>query len=342
MHTCQALTFDTGGVLLQDEFAFINQITPRHHQQSSVIQGIGDDAALFSADERFEQIICTDTIVEGVHFTLETMSDFDIGWKALAVNISDVAAMGGIPLYYLVSVAVPAHHKCDLEAVYQGMSSLASNYDMDLIGGDMTSVKESLLLSVTVLGCVDKNRHLLRAHAKSGDAVFVTGTLGDSAAGLSLLLQHGRGANFSEKEMSLVKAQQRPEPQVKAGRLLAATSAQMALNDISDGLASEANEIAAASGVRIILYEDRLPISKALQASAFDQQQEWMLYGGEDFQLLGTVPAALMGSVQQLFDKAGIPLTFIGCVEKGPPQVTLQHDGKKTALGRKGFNHFNR
>lgn len=327
---------------MQDEFSFIDKITPKRHFQSSLIQGIGDDAALFSGDKAFEEIICVDTMVEGVHFTRKTLNPYDIGYKALAVNMSDIAAMGGYPTYYLVSVAVPEDWHGALEETFRGMADLASDYRVDLIGGDTVSAKESLVITVTVLGRVEKGRHLLRSSAKPGDLAFVTGMLGNSAAGLSLLLQYDCNHSYSEQERQLIKTHQRPQPQIEAGRLLSSLSAKIALNDISDGIASEANEIAAASGVKLSLKCDNLPISKALRIFPPEKQREWMLYGGEDFQLFGTVPKEYAQPLQELFEKEQRPLAFIGTAKEGPAQVVLKQDGQTIRLEKKGFNHFNR
>ncbi|HET7578756.1 MAG TPA: thiamine-phosphate kinase [Bacillales bacterium] len=322
---------------MQDEFSFIHQITPKRSSQPSLIHGIGDDAALFAGEDGFEEIVCMDTMVEGIHFTRQTMSPFDIGYKALAVNVSDIAAMGGMPTYYLVSVAVPQSWGDELKEVYQGMADLAKAHEMDLIGGDTVSAETAFVLTVTVLGRVEKGRHLLRSSAKPGDLVFVTGPLGDSAAGLSLLLKNGRAHPFSNDQQKLIRAHQRPVPQVKAGRILSALSTRIALNDVSDGIASEANEIAEASGVTLVLDYEKLPRSKVLRTFSTEKQREWVLFGGEDFQLIGTVPETKARKLEKQF-----PVTFIGTVEEGEAEVILKENGQIKRLERKGFNHFDR
>ncbi|HEX7065404.1 MAG TPA: thiamine-phosphate kinase [Bacillales bacterium] len=322
---------------MEDEFSFIKHITPKQYVQPSLVQGIGDDAALFNGDQAFEEIICMDTMVEGIHFSRETLSPYDIGYKALAVNISDVAAMGGYPTYCLVSVAVPKDWRTDLEKVYAGLTDLAEEQGMDLIGGDTVSAKEGFVITVTVMGRVEKGRHLLRSSAQPGDQIFVTGPLGDSAAGLALLLEHGRAHGFNTEQQKLVEIHQRPKPQVKAGRILAGLSSNIALNDISDGIASEANEIARASGAKLVLDYERLPKSEALKAFPAEKQKEWSLFGGEDFQLVGTIPGHLMELLKERF-----PVVFVGTVEEGEPEVVLKQDGEKIVrLDPAGYNHFN-
>lgn len=322
---------------MKDEFSFIHEITPDRTVQPSLIQGIGDDAALFAGNASFEEIVCMDTMVEGVHFTLNTMSPYEVGYKALAVNISDVAAMGGFPVFYLVSVAVPERWRADLPRVYDGMRDLAKSYEMDLIGGDTVSARDSLVITVTVIGRVEKGRHLLRSSAKPGDAVFVTGSLGDSAAGLSLLLNYGRDHHFSKEQQTLVEAHQHPVPQVRAGRILSDLSANVALNDVSDGISSEAYEIAEASDVRLVLDYDQIPKSEAIRAFSEERQREWVLNGGEDFQLIGTIPADLAAELSEKLE-----IAVIGKVEEGTPQVLIRENGQLQVLEKKGYNHFGR
>lgn len=326
---------------MEDEFSFIHQISPKKHAQPSLVQGIGDDAALFAGDDSFEEIVCMDTMVEGIHFTDRTMRPYDIGYKALAVNISDVAAMGGEPTYCLISVAVPDAWQKKLADIYRGVNDLAERFNIDLIGGDTVSAKEGFVMTATVLGRVKKSRHLLRSSANPGDVVFVTGTLGESAAGLSLLSQYGYDHHFSDDEDILVRSHQRPEPQVKAGQILSALSPEIALNDISDGIASEANEIAEASDAKIVLAYDRLPVSSSLKTFPEEKRKEWVLYGGEDFQLVGTVPERYTQEMKNRFEKARLDVAFVGAVEEGAAQVVLKETERTIPLGKKGFNHFN-
>ncbi|WP_099355420.1 thiamine-phosphate kinase [Fredinandcohnia onubensis] len=325
---------------LQDEFHFIYQIKPKRVAQSGLIAGIGDDAALFRPTPGMEQIICMDTMVEGVHFTSQTMDPFQVGYKALAVNISDIAAMGGIPTYYLVSIAIPKDwNETDLLSIYEGMAMLADRYDMDLIGGDTVSIAETLVITVTVLGEVEKGAHLLRSHAKPGDIVFVTGTVGDSAAGLNLLLHNGKEYSFTEPEKTLIQKHQYPKPRVEIGRLLS-TLQRVSLNDISDGLASETNEIAKASGVTLRIDEDKIPFSEAILNQYKDRALEFALYGGEDFELIGTMAPSDWDILEKKAKKHGYILSNIGTVSEGAPAVILIRGGESHKLEMKGYNHF--
>ncbi|MFC4324332.1 thiamine-phosphate kinase [Litchfieldia salsa] len=324
---------------IQDEFSFINQIKPTTvHHEKTLITGIGDDAAVYIPSPNQSQIICTDTLVEEIHFTSQTMSPFQIGYKALAVNISDIAAMGGNPLYYLVSIAIPSSwSEQDLIEIYAGMSELANSHRVDLIGGDTVSSKDSLMITVTVIGETEEGRQLLRSHAKSGDVVFVTGTIGDSSAGLELLLSKGRHGTFNSNEDFLIKRHQYPNPQVKIGRFLSKLK-RVSLNDISDGLASESNELAEASQVTITLNANLIPLSKELVSCDSEGAIEKALFGGEDFELVGTMSMDEWESIQQ--DGRLQNLIKIGTVSSGKPEVLLQLENELITLEKKGYNHF--
>jgi thiamine-monophosphate kinase len=323
---------------IQDEFSFINRIKPTTiHHEKSLVTGIGDDAAVYVPTPNQSQIICTDTLVEEIHFTNQTMSPYQIGYKALAVNISDIAAMGGRPLYYLVSIAIPSSwSEQDLMEIYDGMSELATTYRMDLIGGDTVSSKDSLMITVSVIGETEKGKQLLRSDAKAGDVVFVTGTIGDSSAGLELLLSKGRHGAFNSHEAFLINRHQYPNPKIEIGRILSKLN-RVSLNDISDGLSSESNELAEASQVTITLDASLIPISQELEAYDSVGAMEKALFGGEDFELIGTMSKVDWELVQQ---EGLTSLTKIGTVSAGKPKVLLKQNSALITLEKKGYNHF--
>ncbi|WP_096438504.1 thiamine-phosphate kinase [Alteribacter populi] len=329
---------------MKDEFSFIQSIQPTNHHHPTVITGIGDDAALYDTDSGYHHIATVDTVVEDIHFSRRTMTPFHIGYKALAVNISDIAAMGGQPLYYLVSISVPQSgwSEEELREIYEGMSELALKHHVDLIGGDTNSTRDTLVVSVTVIGRVEKGRKLLRSNAEPGDVVFVTGSIGSSAAGLDYLLKLGLEAETDDRLKSFLRAHQKPEPQVKAGRLLAQLNKRVALNDISDGIASEANEIAEASEVKIELEYEDLPFDTELANESPDDKEQWMLFGGEDFQLIGCVGEENWTHLKETFAHEGVPLHKVGYVKEGRTEVMLKKDGTRIHLEKRGFNHFNK
>ncbi|MFA9558500.1 thiamine-phosphate kinase [Evansella sp. AB-rgal1] len=327
---------------MNNEFDWIRSITPMKKNQQSVQVGIGDDAAIFGHETEMETVIAVDTMVEGVHFTRKTMPMKSIGHKALAVNISDIAAMGGIPLYYLVSISIPkvGWDRSELQTIYEGMAELASTWNMDLIGGDTVSIKESLVLSVTVVGKVEKGRRLLRSNAKPGDVIFVTGSLGSSAYGLDFLLEKGHELLTDNEVSPYVTAHQEPQPHVKAGRILAESGYRIALNDISDGIASEAKEIADASNVGVEIVWEKLPVDPLLKRGTDEQQENWVLYGGEDFKLIGTIGHENWEQLHSLFQKESVDIIPIGTVIEEKGNVVLVRNNKATKLIRTGYNHL--
>ncbi|WP_341279401.1 thiamine-phosphate kinase [Paenibacillus sp. FSL H8-0537] len=393
-----------------DEFASISHWTAGRQpadwqQQRGVTLGIGDDTAIIApaamADELegpLELLMAVDTMVETVHFNAYTMTDEDIGYKALAANVSDIAAMGGLPRHALVSVSVPAAYGPErIARLYDGLYACAANYGVAIVGGDTTSSPQHLVVAVTVTGAVEAGRALRRSGAKPGDAVVLTGAVGLSAAGLHLLLarkqerqgqeqavseameafeagdasemnsagesqtvsSEGASANAEHEEERgaavLIAAHCRPVPSVRAGRLLLERGSCHCLNDVSDGLASEAWEIAEASKCCLVLKEDLLPRSGSMAAYAADvgiDPLEWMLYGGEDYVLLGTMEAADVQAAREAFRAEGLPFYMVGEVRQGAPSVELELSlpakatnmdsaaAKRMPLAKRGYNHF--
>ncbi|MDQ6420089.1 thiamine-phosphate kinase [Paenibacillus sp. LHD-117] len=348
-----------------DEFASISHWTSHRQsadwqRQRGVALGIGDDAAavdlaaaLDGIDGGKRLLLAVDTMVETVHFSDATMRDEDVGYKALAANISDIAAMGGVPLHALVSVSVPKSYGPErMRRIYDGLYECAERYGVAVIGGDTTSSPERLVVSVTLTGTVEAGRELRRSGAKPGEAVFLTGAVGLSAAGLHLLLAEagGKAAHEAERRYreALVAAHRRPAPSVQAGRLLL-TGGCSSLNDVSDGLASEAWELAEASRLRLVLRERLLPKSGSMSDYARDagiDPLEWMLYGGEDYVLLGTIDAGKAEAARQAFREEGLPFFVIGETEEGPPGVELAREWNsgagenRTSIAKRGYNHF--
>ncbi|QDI92535.1 thiamine-phosphate kinase [Salicibibacter halophilus] len=324
------------------EFDLIRQIDSFAADHEDVKVGIGDDAAVTSSHAHKDVISCVDTICEGIHFKRSTLHLSDIGYKALAVNLSDIAAMGGTPRYYLVSLAMsPEWKQEEILEIYRGMNDLAERYGVLLIGGDTVSAQHDLMISVTVLGEIEKSRSLLRSSAREGDVVFASGTLGDSRGGLDLLLSGGLTAPRTEQEHALVGVHQRPEPQLTLGQLLKESGCRIALNDISDGLSSESWELAEASRVCICLEEEKIPVSEnATKLFGNETAYEYALTGGEDFQLVGTVAKSDWPAIASAAKEKGIRLSAIGSVtQEGAPQVLMQKNGERTAIKRAGYRH---
>lgn len=347
----------------QDEFGLIRLLTSGRGAAASlkpgsasggsgVAVGIGDDAAVLDGSAGFQWVVTCDTMVRDIHFKPETMTWNAIGHKALASNISDLAAMGALPRFALVAISIPADvSEAALVELYDGLYGCAEQYGVAIVGGDTTSCPRDMTVTVTAIGQVEEGKAVLRSGARTGDAVFLTGPLGLSAAGLKLLLKRGGSAYDTEgltaAEHRLAEAHQRPLPQVEAGRRLVQSGKVHSLNDISDGLASEAWELAESSGCVLVLEEEKLPLDPDLADYAAETKLnpvDLMLYGGEDYQLVGTAGEESMEELAALFLQAGIPFYRIGSVReaKEAPGVELRGtDGNVIALAKRGYNHFN-
>lgn len=289
-----------------DEFSFIDSIKQHTYRQSSLITGVGDDAAVFR--QQTEDIVtAVDTFVEGVHFLRETMEPRDIGYRALAANLSDLAAMGARAAFYLVSIVIPSSWSMvDIGEIFAGMKVLANEYQLDLIGGDTVSGKE-LVISITVIGYVEQGKSRLRDAAEIDDVLFVTGTLGDSRAGLHILMNMG---DYTDADY-FISRHRLPSPRIAFAQALKSLK-RVALNDISDGLANEAAEIATASSVDIRIDPLLLPLHPAYQQFTNEQQENWKYFGGEDFELLGTVSKTDWPAVQKAALNTNTFVTQIG------------------------------
>ncbi|QJD87227.1 thiamine-phosphate kinase [Cohnella herbarum] len=334
-----------------DEFGRIRAWTEGRQSQeffdrAGVTLGIGDDAAVVTDSPGQEWLLAMDTMVEEVHFRNETMGAEDIGYKALAANVSDIAAMGGFPKFALVSVCVPpSWDAARMKRLYDGIYACAERYGVAVIGGDTTSAPTHLVVAVTLIGTVEAGRAIRRDGAKAGQFVFLTGPTGLSAGGLHGMLRNGHSEKSSLPTPSrLIQAHQRPIPSVKAGRLLLEQGWGASLNDVSDGVASEAWEIAEASGVRLRLKETQLPLSGELAAYSRDNgldPLDFVLYGGEDYVLLGTADREYEQAMKERFRSEGIPLFIIGEVEEGLPGVFAETAaGATKPVSKRGYNHF--
>ncbi|MBH0231550.1 thiamine-phosphate kinase [Halobacillus yeomjeoni] len=324
-----------------DEFSFIDSIRPSYYKQPSLVKGIGDDAAVFRPSGQ-DVVTAVDTMVEGVHFSRKTMSPFYMGYRALAANLSDLSAMGSTPAFYLVSIVVPEEwEQEELNELYTGMKSLADEYSVDLIGGDTVS-GDQLSISVTVFGYVDRGKSRYRSSAKPDDIVFVTGTLGDSRAGLEILLND---LSIDSKEAAFfIERHRRPVPRVDFAQSLLSIE-RVTLNDVSDGIASEAHEIAEASQVDLHLTMEDVPFTDFIKKWFNKSYKEWMLSGGEDFELIGTVAGEDWNVVEEAAKECGISITKIGTVKEmahEQPEVYIYENNEKKKLMKSGYTHLKR
>ncbi|RIV17038.1 thiamine-phosphate kinase [Alicyclobacillaceae bacterium I2511] len=327
-----------------DEFGLIEHLCQQSPRQGPHVRvGIGDDAAVLTLAVGEEQLVTTDTLVAGVHFLPQTLSMEDVGYKAVVSSVSDVAAMGGEPRHVLLALAIPENAALlDLEALYEGVAEACREYRCTLVGGDVVHTAGPLVITSTVLGGIPAGTALLRSGAQQGDVVFVTGRVGGSGAGLALLVDPGPFAVVPEDEWVLQSFHRRPKAQVEAGLILRQEGAH-SCNDITDGLASELNELATASRVRLRVDAQRVPVASAVRNFARARGQDPLIYawyGGEDYQLVGTAPPLGFARALARCASVGIELTAIGRVEAGDGVVVEWEDGRQDVLAAKGYNHF--
>jgi thiamine-monophosphate kinase len=324
------------------EFRLIDRIRELTAQSRDDVRlGIGDDAALLAVPAGQELAVAIDTMVEGVHF-LPGAVPADLGWKALAVNLSDLAAMGATPAWALLALTLPRDGAAEaargfVDGFAEGFAQLAQAHRLALVGGDTT--RGPLAVSVAVHGFVPPGKALRRAGARVGDLVMVTGTLGDAAAGLHLLQNGGPHARDSGQGAYLVERLHRPAPRVAAG--LALRGRASACLDVSDGLLADLGHLCAASGVGAEVESVLLPRSPALlglfdEASALD----FALGGGDDYELCFTVPAALAAEVQADLARLGCGATRIGRIVEGEGVRVRGEGGAWLAPSRRGWDHF--
>jgi len=302
--------------------------------RQGLIIGIGDDAAAWHGDTS-TQLVTTDCLVQGVHFTLETTSWEDLGWKALAVNLSDIAAMGGQPRYALVSLALPADTEVSSAvALYHGMIELAQRHGVAIIGGD-TCQAPLVVITITVLGSAVDGL-LTRAAAVPGDLIAVTGYLGASAAGLDMLIKQYRFDPRATRQLQ--ESFLRPHPRIDPGQLLVSCGIKAAI-DISDGLVADLGHICQESGVSARIVADRIPVHPVVKSCFGERSRELALSGGEDYELLFTGGAP---AIDRATSSSSSLITVIGEIVTGKKgEVTLvDHQGNPVELAQTGWEHF--
>jgi thiamine-monophosphate kinase len=306
--------------------------------------GIGDDTAIFRPKAGFEALLTSDLLVENVHFRLATTPAWELGAKAVGASLSDIASMGGLPRAYLVSLAIPKRKGLDqrfFASLYDGMAAWSSAFGAQLAGGDTTSTTGPLVIDVMMLGEAEKGRALRRSGAKPGDLVCCTGTLGDSAAGLAALQGGIRRSAAKAKALDQVIQRHRlPSPRCLAGRFLLQHRLATACIDVSDGLSCELHRLARESRVSIELEASAVPLSQAA-LSLSSKALDWALSGGEDYELLFTVPPSKRGYLERHFSAAAdCRLSVIGKVKKGPkPSVRMRRQGAWRPLPDSGYEH---
>jgi thiamine-monophosphate kinase len=322
------------------EFDLIERIRRRVIARDDVLIGIGDDAAVLAVPAGMQLAVAMDTLNAGVHFPLDTRPA-DIGWKALAVNLSDLAAMGALPAWCTLSLSMPAPDAAWIDDFLDGFAVLAAAHRVALVGGDTT--RGPLSICVTVHGLVEPGCALRRDRARAGDDIWVSGTLGDAAGALALLGLGDGGAapeiDIDADARSFLRSRlDRPLPRVALGRRLAGIAT--ACIDISDGLLADLAHIADASGVGAVVDIERLPASAALsQAFEGDARHALQATGGDDYELCFTAPADRRETIDALSAEVGMALTRIGAVVAGAG-VSARVAQRDWDPPRRGFEHF--
>ena len=323
------------------EFELIDLIT--HHQPDAhgrLLKGIGDDCAVIDGGGNSATLITVDTMVEGVHFSLETSTPEGLGAKLLAVNLSDIAAMGGTPTEVFLAIsASPDSDATIIERMGGGLQASGARFGVQWAGGDTTATDGPLVLSLTAVGACPVDEVVYRSGAVPGDAVYVTGTPGDSAAGLAVS-KGVDGVTPAYREM-LLRRHLRPEPRVEAGRDLSTRKVASSMIDVSDGLGGDLRHICRASGGDMVIDPDRLPISEALGAFCDTSGQnpiDMVLGGGEDYELAFTTCKHNF-AVEASFE---CRLSYIGTVTEGVGEVRIGTVGSSQRYEKKGFDHYSR
>jgi len=317
---------------ISSEFDLITRyFRQRGPRRDEVQLGIGDDAALIEPPVGRQLVATVDTLVAGHHFPTHTAAA-DIGYKALAVNLSDLAAMGATPAWATLALTLPAVDEAWLQDFADGFFTLADDYQVALVGGDTT--RGPLSVTVQVQGYVSPGQALCRAAAVPGQALFVSGTLGDAAAALHQLQTQGKA------DAGLLVRLNRPQPRVALGQALAGMAA--AAIDISDGLLADLEHILTASGCGATLWTEDLPASSALQALPARQRLDYQCRGGDDYELCFSVAPAQRTALLARLQQQSIPVTEIGIVEAQAGLRCQSPDGSITTPSTQGFDHFRR
>ena len=337
------------------EFRLIRHLRRRFGQTGrAVLRGIGDDAAVIRPSSGHALLLTTDLLAEGIHFDLRTATFEDIGYKAAVANLSDIAAMGGRPQYMLVAVAIPASRtSSDVDRLYRGMMRACRLHKVELVGGDTSASRHGLFLSITLTGFVQAGRVLTRDGARVGDLLYVTGTLGDSLAGLTLLesarnRRSAAGDRLNQRrrryQSYLIDRHLRPTPRIKEGQLLAAHRLATAAIDLSDGLSGDLMHICEQSGVGAEIETSALPLSPACRAYAAASRLDPVrlaLTDGEDYELLFSISSGSRAKLERLARRTGCHFSRIGTVRPKRAGVRLRRvNGSSKRLAIAGYQHF--
>lgn len=319
------------------EFGFINRIKAKARGGTAVLLGIGDDAAAVALTPGMILLATADLLAQGVHFELAWHEPVALGRKSLAVNLSDIAAMGGIPRFALLSLAIPAEFSLEfIESFMSGFLEQADRFGVVLIGGDTSSSQSGFVINVTLLGEQYPDKIVRRSGALSGDLICASGTLGDSALGLQLLKQGSFAGAAVQRHLD-------PLPRVELGRILAERCLPSAMMDISDGLHADLGHILAASSTGAKICLDALPLSDNFRKCVTRSSADYCklpLAGGEDYELLFTLPPAKLKAAENAAELAGTSIAVIGEITGETGLHLAFADGSSYQAEVRGYDHF--
>jgi thiamine-monophosphate kinase len=331
------------------EFQLIDLLTKALPEEvrsgSELVVGIGDDAAVWQPAAGEQVIVTTDSLIEGIHFRTDWTDWESLGHKSLAVNVSDLAAMGGVPRLAVVTLGLRGNERVDdLTALYHGLGGLAQRLRLSIAGGDIVRSPQAFMIHIAALGETRAGRFLTRSGARLGDVIGVTGTLGAAAAGLNLLeLEEADPHRRAVTAAMLIEAHLRPEPRVRIGAALLEHGATAAM-DLSDGLLGDLPKILKASGVSARLDVASIPVAAAVRALFPDRWRELAMRGGEDYELLFTAPPEVWAPLESAVNSAGGTISKIGEItpgDKNAPTIELvDEDGRRSVVTPGAFDHF--
>lgn len=335
------------------EFALIRSLKRRFARHASgLVQGIGDDAAVIETSAQDWWHLTTDLLAEGIHFDLKSISAESVGYRSAMANLSDIAAMGAVPRYLLISLAIPRTVKqSHIYQLYHGLVKACRPYNVALVGGDTSASKAGLFLSITLVGTTRGRRALFRHGAKVGDHIYVSGTLGDSLAGLKLLMNNTARQRLSKRKSDLSQSHRRflvrrhshPTARVTEGRWLNERRLASAAIDLSDGLSGDLRHLCEASRVGAELELNTIPISPACRSYALDigvSPIQLALTGGEDYELLFTAPPHNGDTIDRQARIKGYRVTRIGTIRPQRCGIRMTSDGRTLPMPATSYEHF--
>lgn len=328
------------------EFALIERIRKiienAGHKPGLLIHGIGDDAAVFTPEPGYEMVVTCDSMVDGRHYLKEYMAPIEIGRRAMIMNISDIGAMGGIPLYALVTLGLTSTEKVDdIEDMYRGFIQELEPFNASIIGGNITQTAGNTFIDITLMGKAKRGYIALRSGAKPGDALMVTGYPGSAGAGYRLIAD---GVAQASENKTLIDAYLRPVHRAREGHALAASGMITSMMDVSDGLSGDLYHICESSSIGAELWEQMLPVSNALKeiSSLYKLSPvDFILAPSDDYELLFTCAIKNIEDIKRVLAEFNCPVTHIGDIVPLAQGITLiSSNGEKGPLNKKGWDHF--